>query len=477
MPRPGISVTLLDTPGAISVPQDTGTWFVAGQSDRGPVTPALVTSLNDFVIKFGDRVSYSVLYDAIDVFFREGGNRAYIGRVVGPGATSGTLNLLDNVAAVSLVVTAIGPGAWSSSYKVSVTAGGGGGTYQINVLDANNNVLENSGDLPDQNAAVLWSQYSQYIRITLGASALNPQVAAASALSAGNDDRNNITDTQWQTALDKFTTDLGPGQVSAPGRTSTTAYSQLTGHASTHSRVALLDGADTATVATLTAAAAATRSRYAAMFAPWVIVPGVTGGTTRSVPPSALIAGLIAKNDPALGTNRPSAGKAGISSYATDVSKPAWTDSDRATLNTAGVNVIRNMFGGVRVYGWRSLTNPTTDLNWIDFANARLYMQLVAELGQVGENYLWEEIDGQNGETINGFHDALSGVLLDHFNAGELFGDSADTAYAVDTGPGVNTLATIANLELHAVCYVKMAPFAEYVAIQIVKRQVTEAVV
>jgi hypothetical protein len=134
------------------------------------------------------------------------------------------------------------------------------------------------------------------------------------------------------------------------------------------------------------------------------------------------------------------------------------------------------MFGGIRVYGWRSTTDPVTDVPWIDFGNSRLFMDLSAELNSVGENFVFAEIDGQNGTTIGSFHDALAGVLLEHFNRGELFGNSADQAFSVDTGNGVNTLVTIAALELHAVCAVRMSPFAEYVQIEIVKRQITQSV-
>lgn len=477
MPRPGTDVALLETPGILSTATDTGVWFVTGLTDRGPAnTPKLIQSLSQFVTLFGDRQSYSVLYDCIEEYFREGGNKVYISRAVGPGATTGTKNLMDNGAAVSLVVNAIGPGAWSSSYKVAVYSATSG--YGLQILDANNNVVEDSGGLATQDAAVQWSLNSNYVSITKGVSANNPQVAAASALSAGNDQRGAITDTEWQTALDKFTKDMGPGQVSAPGQTSTTRHSSLVSHAYANNRVALLDLTDSAVVATLTGniPTYSTSTRFSAAFAPWLIIPGISGSVNRTIPPSPLIAGLIAKNDGTIGSDAASAGKNGISNYAIDLSQINWTDADRSTLNLAGVNLVRRMFGSIRNYGWRSLANPTTDPNWIDFGNARLFMDLVAELNMVGENFMFSNIDGQNGTTINQFHDALAGVLLDHYNQGDLFGDTPDQSFAVDTGPGVNTLQTIANLELHAVVQVRMTPFAEWVQIQIVKRQTADVI-
>ena len=76
---------------------------------------------------------------------------------------------------------------------------------------------------------------------------------------------------------------------------------------------------------------------------------------------------------------------------------------------------------------------------------------------------------------VNLFSAALGGCLLQHYQAGDLFGDTADQAYRIDTGPTVNTLSTLANNELHAIISLKMSPFAEYIVIQIVKRQITQS--
>src|SRR4051794_40819534 len=107
MTRPGVVISQRSTPPTRSAPTDTGVSFVVGLTDAGSLTPTLVRSLSDFERLFGPRVSYSVLYDAMDVFFREGGNRAYISRVVGPNPVIASHNLLDSGAAISLVAKAI----------------------------------------------------------------------------------------------------------------------------------------------------------------------------------------------------------------------------------------------------------------------------------------------------------------------------------------------------------------------------------
>lgn len=476
--RPGVSIIQRSTPPVRSAPTDTGVWFVAGLTDAGPTTPTLIRSMADYERIFGARVSYSILYDALDVYFREGGNRAYVSRVVGPDAVIASHDLLDGAAAVSLHAEAIGPGASGDSYKVGVRAGVGGGTFVIFVTDAADNEIETSPDLEDNNAAVLWSQGSSYIRLSLGVSANDPAVAAATALAGGDDDRANITDTEWATALGNMGGDLGIGQVSAPGRTSDVGHQQVLAHAAANRRTAILDAPDSPTQGTLTASAAAARvgnQRFGGMFWPWLSVPGVVSGTTRTVPPSALVAGKLAANDAAgLGPNAPAAGVNGISNYSLGLSQdPAALD--REALNDAGVDVIRTMFGTVRIYGWRSLVNSNNDPGWVDLGNARLYMAIAGEGAGIAEQFMFDKIDGQ-GKTIAAFNGALAAMLARYYQNGDLYGASASDAFFVDTGDQVNTPVTLANNELHAVLNVRMSPFAELVEIEIYKRPITEGV-
>jgi phage tail sheath protein FI len=481
--RPGVSIIQRETPPPRSAPGDTSIWFVAGLADQGPVIPTLIASMADFVRNFGPRVSYSILYDALDTYFREGGSRAYISRVVGPGATVGSHNLLDAGAAISLVANALGPGAFSSGIKVGVVAGGAGGTFQIQVSDAGNVILEQSPDLADNSSAVQWSQQSQYIRLVLGPSANIPAVAALAALSAGTDDRTNIADAHWLAALTKFTPDLGPGQVSAPGRTSDTGHTQLLGHAQTvANRRAILDAPDTPTEAALKTSAGNARGgganygRFGAMFAPWDTVPGLTPGTTRTVPPSARVAGNIARNELRFGPNEPAAGDRGEAQFAVGLTQDLSDAALRDRLNSAGVNVSILKFGGVRTYGWRSLVDPNVDPYWVDFGNVRLAMAIASRAAEIGESFLFEQIDGQ-GHTISAFGGVLTGMLLDFYNEDALFGASAGDAFSVDVGDQVNTPSRIADNELHAVLNVRMSPDAELVQIEIVKTPVDQAVV
>jgi len=474
--RPGINIALRSTPPARPTVSDTGAWYTVGTTDAGPLTPTMIHSMGDYERIFGLRQSYSVLYDALDAFFREGGSTAFVSRVVGPAAVTATKNLLDASSGVSLVANALGPGASGNNISVGVRAGVGGGTFVVFVVIGGVEV-ETSPDLAAQSAAVLWGQNSQNIRIVLGASALVPAVAAAAPLAGGNDDRANIVDANWQAALDRITKDMGVGQVSAPGRVTSAGLLQVLAHAQNNFRSAVLDAPDTATITTLQTLVQSLRAggqRFGAIFWPWLILTGVVAGTTRSVPPSAFIAARLATNDSSgLGPGAPAAGDNGLATVVLDLSQPDQTDANRQTLNTSGVNVIRRMFGGIRNYGWRTLVDPTSDPYWVNYGNSRTYMAIAGAADSIAEQFMFDKIDGQ-GVLFGDFNAALSAMLQNFYLSGDLFGASPSNAYFVDTGPQVNTPTTIANRELRAILNVRMSEFAEMVTITIYKQAITE---
>src|SRR5947209_15483793 len=106
MALPGTTVTRRDTSPPIAVPTDTSVWFVTGMAEKGPLEPVLIGSMNDYAETFGARVSYGLLYDALDTFFREGGSRAYVSRVVGPTPVAASHTFLSSTPDNALIVKA-----------------------------------------------------------------------------------------------------------------------------------------------------------------------------------------------------------------------------------------------------------------------------------------------------------------------------------------------------------------------------------
>lgn len=481
MVRPGVNITSRVAVPPRGAPTDTGVAFMAGLTERGRTDQAvLIRNMTEYGTHFGGRVSYGLLYDSLETFFREGGTEAYVARVVGPAATKDTITLNDAVAAPSIAVDSIGEGA--VGLTAQVVAGSAAGTFVL-VIALDGVEVERSYDLADPAAAVAWATASSYVRVrALGAG--DPAVIGATALATGDDQRGSITDTERATALSRFTKALGPGQVLYPGATTSSIAEALLEHAQANNRFALLDGADTPTSGTLTAAADAIRAlgtlaaeaeEFGMLLAPWILVPGLTRGTTRTVPPSALAAGLMARSDAETGNpNEAAAGSAGESRYAVGLSQPEWTDALRETLNTKGVNVFRSVYGAVRLYGFRTLTDPVTAPGYLAASNARLRMAISAEADALGEEFLFDQLDGR-GVTIAKFNGGLAGILLKWWNLGALYGNTAEEAFAVDTGAAVNTPTTLSNNELRAVLSTRMSPFGEAVTMEIVKVAITES--
>ena len=91
MTLPDVQVSITERRPSRFAPPSTGNWFAAGYTDRGPIDEAkLITSLAQSVEVFGPRVTYGNIYDSLEAFFREGGQNAYVSRIVGPAPVVST---------------------------------------------------------------------------------------------------------------------------------------------------------------------------------------------------------------------------------------------------------------------------------------------------------------------------------------------------------------------------------------------------
>jgi uncharacterized protein len=99
-----------------------------GWADQGPVSQAtLIQSWSDFASQFGGLDSRSYLGYAVNQFFANGGQQAYIVRLVADGndntipAGTATVTITDSNNNPFLVVQAANPGNWATSYGVVIT--------------------------------------------------------------------------------------------------------------------------------------------------------------------------------------------------------------------------------------------------------------------------------------------------------------------------------------------------------------------
>lgn len=503
MPRPGVTVTTSAAVAAATPGQRLGTLFAAAMTQRGPLVADVTQplhSLGDYTALYGARDatigSAALTYDMVETFFRCGGTALLLNRVVGPAATTASLTLMDRAGTPlqTLKVLARGPGAWPTSHiTVQVANGAAANTFQILVLvDAV--LTEQSPDLASPAEAVTWGTVSKWVTVQDLASVTvspnnNPAVLAATALGSAVDDLASVTDTHWTAALNAFPSAYGPGLVAKMGVSTSSGHAGTVAHAAANNRLALLDGVSGSSQATLTTLAAAvqtaaTAPEYGMLFAPWVqIPPAAAGAANRTVPASAVAAGLISGQVTAGPAAVAAAGANGQAPFVLDTAPTTsggagqvFTDAERDLLaGSAAVNVLRRAYSAsssppVELYGYTtlgSLNNP-----WRQAGPQLLRLRITDELLLLGEAFLFRIIDGR-GHVFAELGGAAAGILQGHWEAGELYGNTASEAFAVDyTSP--NTPTTIAAGQLNCVVEIRESTTGERLTFAVSKIPVNQ---
>lgn len=470
------------------------TFFVVGQSERGdaPVGAAVVEamrirSMAGYEALAGGRVTYGAAYDALRCYFEEGGVNAYFARVVGASATVGTRSLVDRAGSplATLAVDAKDPGAWSANVTVQVSAGSVAGSYKLTVRYSGTGgpgieIYDNLVTPADAVAKLATSAYVRGRDLASATAAPNnqPAILAASALSAGTDDRASIVAAGYTTALSRFPKNLGPGAVAIPGQTTANVGALLMAHAATNRRKALMAAAQGATDNAAIAEAQALRTNTGAsssgVFHPWLTMPDDAGGT-RQVDPVGYVAGVRARaqeSEPE-GPARAPAGQIAQARFVTGVVSTI-DDTAGDTLDDGEVNAIRIIADRVELYGWRSLS--LDEANYFLLTQQDVLDWAASEVERMLEAYPFATIDGA-GRLFSRIAGEAIGLLAPLADAGGLYplivnGDPVDPGYKVDTGPSVNTSATIAQNRVRVAIGVRPSPSAAMIEATITKAAV-----
>lgn len=483
MPRPQSTTLIEDAVLARAPVADRRAAFIVGFFEKGP-HDELVSCLSVAEVEatFGERVTYSSASDAIETIFRLSGGPVYPIRELGPTPVFATAKLYDQLGSsnpgdVALTATAKQYGDYFNDWDVKVEVTGT--DFEVKVLDADGATVEASGLLADRAAAVTWSADSTYIDLTLGASAEDPR-AQQQSLAGGTDDHANATTTELTAALARADTPKG-GFVAAPGQTTDAIHEALVAHALAYFRVAVLDSADTATVADLTADAASVTDEEGAntgsLFVPWPQISGAAAGSTVTVPPSSLLIGLYRRNDGrGESINQAAAGPqwGTAPDWVTGLSQTFDTD-DQDSLADGLVNVLRIENGQVVVNGARTLADPDSRPQWASLPGARTALQIAAEGDAIVDRYRFAPL---HRDTFMKLERDLLGLCARYaapphqaFYQRDNGDGTFDPGFSVDA-TSVNTPETIAARELHAQLTLTTNEFAEAITFVISKSQI-----
>jgi hypothetical protein len=477
---PGTDVSVAFAPQPTAARSDTGTAFVSGLALKGTTSGAISaasasSSMAEWIVKHGARQSYNgPVYDAVESAFADGVNRLYFSRQVGPAAVIASIA----VPAVSSKFTAKAKGAGDYGNALYVAVDSSVITVYSGGTEAAN-VVEVSPTLADVAAAQAWATASSaYIDIVpIGTGALTD--SAALALTGGIDDRAAVTATEKAAALARFGKDLGPGNVALPGDTLTASHQLIAQHCAATNRFGYCDAPDSATVGTVTAVGLAARAfgldlgRRIQLLDGWVTIPGITGGTTRTAPPSGVMLGLAARVDAAGNPNVAVANPNVVSVIASDVHYHR-TDTERGALSDAGVTPVILLDGRVGAYDDITVVDGSAYPEWLGAAANRLVMRIVSDANQIAKAHMFAQNNGS--VELSAFAGDLKGMLARWFGLGALFGDSTADAFRVAVADPVNTTATLQARQLKASLSLKISPNTRQVQVQITNLPLTAAV-
>jgi hypothetical protein len=460
-----------------------------GWAPQGPTDKAvLVQSWTEYARKFGGFDSRTWLAYAVYHFFANQGSQALIVRVA------------DSKTAVSaklgaplggLMIAANGQGEWANSYGVIVPYAKknavGDDRFTLNIVQSisptNQPVVETYTNLSmdptaDRYAVEVITQESELVIATATAQQAPTEALPFSPLTGGVD--GDVVD-----PVD-FPAQLG-GAVATkipildtvdlfnlmciPGLTDTSTLNEFQTYCQSRRAFLIADsqqGIDVATAAnTPPSIAAGDLAPYGALYYPWIRMQDpLKPGYWRAMPPCGIIAGIYARTDSERGVWKAPAGiQASVNGGAFDLDTKL-TNAQNGTLNSVGVNCIRNFpVYGIVVWGARTLAgddNLGSDWKYIPVRRTASFIEESLIRGtqwvvfEPNDEPLWAQI------RLN-----VGAFMHDLFRQGAFQGQTPKDAYFVKCDKDTTTQNDINRGVVNIL--VGFAPLkpAEFVVIQI----------
>ena len=484
-------------------------WAPKGPTDRAE----LVLSFADFDRKFGGLDARSLLGSSVSQFFANGGQRAYIVRLVTTGVTGSTA--ADDNAAPSkqtldskLKVTAKSPGKWGDNYAIVTKKRTGDATrFQLQVANIKDNlkgvVVESFENLsmldtdPRYVVNVLANESNLVIGEIVGTDTTPP--ADTVRMTTPADQVDNLPPTArlsggvdgkvlkpedaatFVTALDPPSTTGGIYHLDridlfnllcVPGMTDKAELQKLEKFCHDRRAFLIADCTETATFDDLDGTdqppgeITGTDAINAAFYFPWVSAPDpLQQNRPKNYPPCGFVAGLYARTDTTRGVWKAPAGTE-ASLVGVLGPKVTLTNDENGVLNPKAINCIRSLpVYGTVLWGARTLQgNDERGSEWkyipvrrtALFIEETLYRALTWVVFEPNDEPLWAQI------RLN-----VGAFMHDLFRQGAFQGQSPKDAYFVKCDKETTTQSDINRGIVNII--VGFAPLkpAEFVVVKI----------
>jgi uncharacterized protein len=458
---PGLSVEVAAPPAVLPPPLRTDVAGFLGATRRGPIgTPVRVEGLNGYRDLFGDLDAAAATSYAVDGYYNNGGDLAWVTRVAGagtPATADWSVDGLAGFSAAAYQVVATSPGTWAEGGQVTVSyrsaSLAGPPEVDVRVVIPGETVEVFTRIPADQIAERLAGSHLIMIVPVLGSNgaAAAPASPARRAkvselsLSGGTDVAPDVNDylaavaamaDQPEVAI-VAAPDLGLHLPADDDRQAVVA-ALLSTAASLLDRLVLLDvppgqsGHTLAPQDALTWAATVlpgdpAERRAAAVYYPGLLVPDPLGGLTaplRALSPSGHVAGVISRLDRERGAYATPANV--VLEEAVDLD-PSLTEPEQEAVFGAALNLLRCGPGrGLQVWGGRTLDVTPSHISYV--AHRRLLHRLVRAIHQVADPLVFDV----NGPELRlSLVRGVTSVLLAAFRAGALAGASPQDGFQV----------------------------------------------
>jgi uncharacterized protein len=484
----GVTITTAVRTGAIN----TGTapaakFFLLGTAERGKSDLAYsVTSLEDFETKFGSHVSGSYSWYSMKTFFEEGGVQSYFKKVDasdGVAATKAFLTATGDAAGVTF--TAVSKGTWGNTATFVVT--NNSTNFDVTIAYSGTTIYSGAGFtsltelITSANADTTLANYYT-CALTAGATA-SQLLATAASTSASNGSDGTVAKSDFISAIDAFTENLGAGAVAAPGVATGSSdgalYDALRTHAASNNRIALAGFASTNTLAQARSASTGytgtTSHEYMAFYHPWVQIPN--GSVTVDVPPEAYVAAVRARTHNAVGAWKAYAGVASEAKFVSGTTL-AVSRADGDLMDASYVNPIRVINGRVRIYGARSHSSVVAQWRFITARDTINYINV--EANERLEDLVFSTIDGRQtlfANIINAIQSVVEPIRINggFYEGFATDGRRIDYGYTIKCDASLNPVAQLEEGTIKARLGVRVSSIGDKIQVDLIKSNLTTA--